>query len=597
MPTERHWSYMLVGGVVLFLVVSFLSFGIGLSDSHAQGSENTEFTEKKTQSNLEEIYLGEAEMSSSELKTEEKEVADTSVEIELPLVFHEWGEFEPGAWRFTRTVIEGRRLGRLASKTLIESSEVLSEKQKVGNKTLFSTVTEADVLLAGKNIQKEPRTITTDFWGLSPEETRKFRELAPQTLIIEGMPIRCRVLQISSVAQNIRREIRLWVNENTAPYVFRKERDTFQKSSTESCEKTVWNVTSLNLQLCVQGKVLKGYQYSQVSHFPTYISVSEVVASLSVPGRVVTQITHEKDLHGRALQDISTELLDYGLNNIGHQQGIYRTSTHSERLIVGLESVGENDDEKSIEKTEEMNTEEDEGDREGKEENVSVRNESLKVGVGEEEKRTDSVVEKPMTVEFSAQETRPEEEEAMLNLSEISLLPPLPENMKEGIWAENFRPMEKRIFMQFQSHWKIGKDLQSDEIEPEIGMFFPNLRFERWNEFVIERGTEMKSPKGISPLYNEKLRMNRQVRERELPFGKRIRVITTQSLRKAYDDADFEDENGHGNENEKTQETQGDTMNGNGKTEIEEYEENLRQDDFSWRRGVRALIQRRTENQ
>ncbi|MBQ2821493.1 MAG: hypothetical protein IJF17_07925 [Thermoguttaceae bacterium] len=253
-----------------------------------------------------------------------------ALNIHLPKEFHPWGMCEVGAWNFSKTIIENRRKNSSSNQTVMETCATLREK----NDFSCSTVTESVILLAGKTIPNEPKTSCTNFWGLSPDEKISVKELSAETLEIDGIPLKCRVVKFRSCSGSGKQETTFWINETTAPYLLRKERTFFDSSGEKILQTLRQNVTSLNFQLSICGKVLNVFQYSQETVYPAYVSNSEVVASLSVPGHVVTQITHEKDLAGKPLQDISTELLDYGTSRQDYQSGIYRSSVRAKRLVV-----------------------------------------------------------------------------------------------------------------------------------------------------------------------------------------------------------------------------------------------------------------------
>ncbi len=302
------WQYALCTIVALCIVAALVSYSIGSPEKAAKSSDSAK-------PGLVSIQF-------------EKDGAPAS--LELPPEFHPWGAFESGTWCLSRTIVEGRRLGRISPKTYMESNVILLDKQK----NVYTTLTESSIMLAGKNIQKEPKTAQTDLFGLPADGTRRVEELPSETLTIEDVPVACRVLKIVSVSGRYLREIQVWFNETTEPYIFRKVRTTFRKPSNACIERTVQNVTSTNLQFSLAGQVMSGYRYTQTSNYPTYVSKSEVVASLAVPGRIVTQITRESDHRGRPLQDVSTELLDFGSNAEEYQSRVSRGSVHSSRLFI-----------------------------------------------------------------------------------------------------------------------------------------------------------------------------------------------------------------------------------------------------------------------
>lgn len=452
--------------------------------------------------------------------------------LELPPEFHPWGAFEPGTWCHSRTIVEGRRLGRISPKTYMESNVFLLDKQKNN----YTTLTESSIMLAGKNIQKEPKTAQTDLFGLPVDGTRRVEELPSETLTIEGVPVVCRVLKIVSVSGRYIREIQVWFNETTEPYIFRKVRNTFRTPTKVCIERTVQNVTSANVQFSLAGQVMTGFRYTQTSNYPTYISKSEVVASLAVPGRVVTQITHESDRRGRPLQDVSTELLDFGSNAEEYQSRVSRSPVHSSRLIItptpqSQESGSQKTEEKGSESVLETPNETEIPSQRpflGGRRHISVEfslstDEDAPENLEEDSDEEKSILEPIEAPEPTAPEpVAPEPVEDTDLLEDLDLtkasdsvpaanpgeqaaesvkledfvsplaLVTLSQNSTEGGTAlipvsGGLLRMEPGRFQEFQISWQIGKELLAPNTHVEIGRLFPHLPGSRWGNFLQNR--------------------------------------------------------------------------------------------------------------
>ncbi len=471
--------------------------------------------------------------------------------VNLPAEFHPWGNFEPGAWTFSRTLIEGRRGIRGSSKTVVEMNSVLHEKRT----DLFSIMTESHLLLSGKNIQQKPKTVSVDFLGLSLSEKHTAEELAPVSLEVEGQSILCRVVKVSSVGEDLRRETCFWINETTAPYLFRKERTTWRGKSARPCETLRQWVTLRSMQFSLLGKVLNGYQYSVRAEYPTYISTSEVVASFSIPGRIVTQVTHETDLRGRPLQDISRELLDFGKSAREHQRDISRSSARSERLII-MPELREGAPSHPIRKETENEEKRAWASEPGPSadpaanEEIAEHAETAESGMPLHERRL-------LVVEFSAEaETEIEavsgavdengNDAARQTVSEIfsGFLPEVSfghlnsldlsggrwnvgeESATGGSAQEDTAGMNGSadskagtadlfptwgpdgvLLRKFRTRWEFGKELQAQEDPEALKLLFPHLPFECWQEKDPDvPGTDIRKIRTLSPIYEKNLR-------------------------------------------------------------------------------------------
>lgn len=470
------WQYTLCTFVSFCLVAALVSYSIGSPDKAVKSSDSD-------QSGLVSISLKKDGVAAS---------------LELPPEFHPWGAFESGTWCLSRTIVEGRRLGRISPKTYMESNVILMDKQK----NIYTTMTESSILLAGKNIQKEPKIAQTDIFGLPADGSRRVEELPSETLTIEGVPVVCRVLKIVSVSGRYLREIQVWFNETTEPYVFRKVRSTYRIPSNVRIERMVQNVTSAHLQFSLAGKVMTGYRYSQTSDFLTYVSKSEVVASLAVPGRIVTQITRESDHRGRPLQDVSTELIDFGSSAEEYQSRVSRGSVHSNRLII-TPTDSEKTEEAGTGTTPETPEKNDLSSQ--KPAMGGQRHISVEFSLSSEDdpvEESESVPDAEKSILESDEEPEPMEEpevtpattdsvklEDLVSLQELTAISQNPAEADAGIIpvSGGLRRMEPGIFREFQVSWQIGNELLKPNSHVEIGRLFPHLSGAKWGRFLQNR--------------------------------------------------------------------------------------------------------------
>lgn len=556
------WKYPLGLGVFLFLILCFTVISAGIT--HGEGENSPEKNTPETQPSpqlADFIHSTDSAQKNADApkstdilkKASVQKNAQKNIPVKNSVPFselvstlsglHPWWEFEPGSWRFSRTIIQNRQRGGNPGKTYIETNVILHEKS---GKAL-STVTESYVLLAGKSIKKEPKTTGMDAYGLPPEDPRTIEELPGETLEIEGQSVPCRVLKVISEGKNIRRESRVWFSETCAPYLLRRERKTYRLPENSCCESLVQHVTTRNLQLSVLGKVLTGFIYSQESRFETYISRSEIVASLSIPGHIVTQITHETTLNGCPLQDISTQLLDYGLSNSDRQRGIYRTLGRGGRMVVSprngralrprilsVEFSAENEAEISTgnstvnstptDSSTDLTPDSDRGPETERTE-INVENDSAQ--------NSKSVLRRENDAKFSEKEAGNTSEKT----SDDEEMPSENKDSENETGISFPEPEGGFVFFErFQSRWSLGEVAFQPGKGAEISDIFPNLRPlcpEEWGlGTMLEAKTETEG-NSRSPIYNQKLRMTRSRSSVEIQsfINFQQRVISTQSLR------------------------------------------------------------------
>ncbi|MDO4584126.1 MAG: hypothetical protein Q4D62_08495 [Planctomycetia bacterium] len=263
----------------------------------------------------------------------------TSVSAEaLPRDIHPWGTFEPGAWRFSRTTVEkeSSREGG-TQRTVTDNRLTLQEKKKRS----LTLILESQVTLMGKSVKMEPRRLHQDFLGLPAEKTAQYTYLSPTTLTIEGQPVCCTVVQCEFQEGSQWKQTTVWYSTSRVPFVFQREVKVRDRQTGECLETSHMRVTSMNMPVVVLGKVLKGYQYTQERRFPEYTSRENVVASIQIPGGVITKMFQDTGRNGKTIQKVTVELLDYGMSTSEHQQEMYRDSTLRSNHLAHIPPRGE----------------------------------------------------------------------------------------------------------------------------------------------------------------------------------------------------------------------------------------------------------------
>ncbi|MDO4574812.1 MAG: hypothetical protein Q4D98_06320 [Planctomycetia bacterium] len=226
---------------------------------------------------------------------------------QVPMSIHPWGNFEVGAWRTSRTVVEKLEPGRTDSRATTENRVTLLEKGRT-----LKLVLESQISLMGRSVRIEPKQTEQDIFGISGECRVSVRALPRETLVVEGQPVHCDVVLVESTSMQSSRRMKLWYNSSRVPYVFRREVRAWNPQTGIIEETTSMNVTSMNLQTLVLGKMIPGYRYVQTSHFRDYSTKETVLASVQVPGAVVTRISQDMNPAGQVIQTVTVELLGYG---------------------------------------------------------------------------------------------------------------------------------------------------------------------------------------------------------------------------------------------------------------------------------------------
>ena len=249
----------------------------------------------------------------------------------VPASVHPWGNFQQGAWQSSRTVVVKQVGNALQNRTTTESRVTLQEKDARS----VTLVKEALMSLLGKGVKMEPEQQQQDFFGLALSQPKTYHKLPSENLVVGGQPIPCEVVRVTMDDQRKKRELTIWYSTSRAPHIFRRTLKIWNAVTGQLEESSELNVTALNIQTLVLGKMLSAYQYTQETHSLTGGSRENAVVSTQVPGGIVSRQIHEYAINGLLQQTITTELLDYGLSATDNQRKAYYsgvTRIQSDRL-------------------------------------------------------------------------------------------------------------------------------------------------------------------------------------------------------------------------------------------------------------------------
>ncbi len=260
----------------------------------------------------------DAESAQESQKVADERKAET---VLFNKTMHPWGQFEPGAWRMSKTCVETFASNVSSNNITCTENSVTLQKSDAADLTLLS---ESFLNLAGKNIKTEPRLIHQGFHGLDAAEFTKHKTLRAESLVVDGQPVACEVAEYEFADEKSKKTITLWVNGAREPYIFRKEIRIINLKDSSLEEYTVSEITSMNQQVVALGRIYNGYQTRAESRFPQRTVNTVTLSSVQVPGGVISRVSREKNAKGRMLQVATTELMDFGRNMEEHQNELLR---------------------------------------------------------------------------------------------------------------------------------------------------------------------------------------------------------------------------------------------------------------------------------
>lgn len=236
----------------------------------------------------------------------------------LPRRIHPWGNFEPGAWKVLRATTESFDKDWVAG-SVTETRFTLESVSDSG----VSIRVEVLVEMAGKRFRTEPHLVKQGWHGEPVGENIQVRDLGTAEIVIEGRPINCQVVHIENLLPGGRTETKLWYSPTVPPYVLRREMTMTDRATGQLLEKTLSEVTVLEVPCRVGRQVLSTSQIRATHEFARGTITTLSLVSAEVPGGLIGQTAREVDKEGKLIRRTTVELVDFGLQpRLRHPGGL-----------------------------------------------------------------------------------------------------------------------------------------------------------------------------------------------------------------------------------------------------------------------------------
>lgn len=236
----------------------------------------------------------------------------------LPRRIHPWGNFEPGAWKVLRAVTESFDKEGVAG-SVTETRFTLESADDSG----VTIRVEVLVEMAGKRFRTEPHRVKQGWHGEPVGENTQVQDLGPDQIAIEGRVINCQVMRIENLLPGGRTQTKLWYSPTVPPYVLRREVIVSDRVSGQLLEKSLSEVTVLEVPCRVGRQVLSTSQLRATHEFPRGTITTLSLISPEVPGGLIGQTAREVDKEGKLIRRTTVELVDFGLQpTLRHPGGL-----------------------------------------------------------------------------------------------------------------------------------------------------------------------------------------------------------------------------------------------------------------------------------
>lgn len=226
-----------------------------------------------------------------------------------PRKHHPWAAFSPGAWRQARLIVQVfDKQGNLVDWGVTERTTTL---EKVDDDGVTLRVEES-VWVNGTWRDRPVQTVKQGFYGESEGQKAEVKELAAETLTIEGrkIPVSVREVRLIDASSKSLQQSTIYFNDDVPPFVLKQTttiKDADQKTVLSEKRTTVDGLQ----MLCLVAD--QPYSAAQVRTTTTHAkgtTVTVAYASSDVPGGVVHECTKKVDKDNRLVERSVLELID-----------------------------------------------------------------------------------------------------------------------------------------------------------------------------------------------------------------------------------------------------------------------------------------------
>jgi hypothetical protein len=219
-----------------------------------------------------------------------------------------WGRFAKGSWKQTRII----------SETLDETGKVTGTTT-TDVRTTITAVTAQFVTLkinvtvdaGGKRYDTEPQTVQHGYFGESPNQLVRMRELGKSDVTIDGRPYPCLTREVSIDAGRQKTVNKLFHSDSQAPYVLRRETTFTDSGNPAANHDETSEVIMLDMPYKVRSEVRPAAFERSVQKNGKGTTISVDVTSVDVPGGIVMRTVKELDTQGHVIRRSTMELVDF----------------------------------------------------------------------------------------------------------------------------------------------------------------------------------------------------------------------------------------------------------------------------------------------
>ncbi len=227
-----------------------------------------------------------------------------------------WGRFQTGAWTLVRVKTKAFRDGI----TLESMAETRTTLAAVGEKGVTLRI-DRGVKIGSKELETSPQTVSQGFHGELSTGDPKIVDLGEGEVLIENLPIPCRVQRLEFPHPVGRRVTTLYYSDTVEPYILRHETALYAEGAEIPTSETTIQVVSLAARCRVMRGFRTASRVKKVHKDASGTTTTWTWTSSLVPGGVICYTSQQVDNEGRLICYRELQLLDYGLEEESGRSG------------------------------------------------------------------------------------------------------------------------------------------------------------------------------------------------------------------------------------------------------------------------------------
>jgi hypothetical protein len=247
----------------------------------------------------------------------------------IPRILHPWGKCNVGAWKVVRVVTQC--VDEDGEFTRVNTTETKTTLEGIEDKTITIQISTTREYL-GRRFESDGQLFRQGFHGEAADDNLKVKPLEPDTLVIDGRKIPCKVVELGLVGPTGKTTTTLHYSETVAPYVLKRATVTVGPDGKKVVSQSTSEVVAFDMPFDVLSEIKKTAQVRTVFENANGRVVTLASITPDVPGGVVSNSSKETDKEGRLTRLSVLKVVGYSYEPEDERPGLFGRKRPTWRL-------------------------------------------------------------------------------------------------------------------------------------------------------------------------------------------------------------------------------------------------------------------------